>query len=461
MRHKKMKRIVLIAGVALLIGIISLSPKMSLIFLGVTLLILSLLLLHRGVGGVTPPTFALVYFVFYVVSIYLGSFQLFFEHNMDNPKYLIATNLGLVLFPMGVLCANFFLKYQPKKEMSVYSKNPIRDQPYDFKNIALFVILTIIGISVSLMYLQKIPKIPLLFALQSPGEQFEISKAREVATAMFAGKFHRYRFFFADLLPLLSVISFVKATVTSRHKRFWQIMSIGLISFTSFMLLANVQKGPILNYALIFFITLITVKKKLRLGNIILFGVLALIFLGMVYFVWAGLAARGETIGEKLWLTYYPIYRRLIFGQTRGLYWYFKIFPTEHEFLLGQSFPNPGGFLFHKPLSITRNVYSFVYPKSPIVGSMPTVFFGEVYANFGYLAMAMSTFLIGMILQSAQIYFIRSPKTVLMVSFMAFLMIYAKILAGTSLFQVFGIQLLILIIIIGIFRTRIIPSTKN
>jgi len=459
---KSFKEIIFGISLAVLVGVVALSVKVLLIVIGIVLLISSSFLLYKGVGKINFPTFPLVYFIFFILFIYLGSFQIFFKNNMDNPKYIIATNLGLLLFPLGVLCANFFLKYQPRKEILAYKEKSVQKPPYDFKNIVLFVILAVIAIFISLIYLQKIPEIPLITALQEPGEQLEISKAREAATALFTGKLHRYRFFFDTLLPLLSIISLVKAKVTSYYKRLWWAISIILILFTSFMLLVNMVKALVLIYTISLFLAFfIATRKKIRLKNVILFGILALIFLGIIYSLWAELAKKGETTGEKLSSLYLPIYNRTVLGQTKVLDWYFRIFPQEHNFLLGKSFPNPGGFLPHESFSLSRYVYDFVHPDSPIVGSMPTVFFGEIYANFGYAIMLFSIFLMGIILQSAQVYFIRRPKTVLMVSFMVFLMIYAIHLTITSFFQVFSIPLLILIIIIILFRIRIIPATEN
>jgi len=453
------RNIIFIFIISLVIGTISLNIKASLIVTGIILLLISFFLIYKATGTVIIPTFPLIYFVFYVLLIYLGSFQIFFENNMDNPKYFIATNLTLLLFPLGTWLANIILKYKPRTEVLTYIKKPIVKVSYDFKNIFLFIFLLLISISFSLLYLYRLPQIPLISAIKNPGEQFNISKAREAATILFPGKFHWYRFFFSDVLSLLSIMLFVKALTSPRYRKTWKLIASSLILLTSFMLLIDMRKAPIIIYSLSLIIAFIIIKGGLKFKHIIVFGLITLFFLAITYSLWTGLFVQTDTIKEKI-LALVPIYNRIVLGQTRALYWYFKIFQTSSDFLMGKSFPNPGGILPYEPISLTRYVYNIVFPQSKIEGSMPTVFFGEIYANFGYYIMFLSVLLLGLILQSVQIYFIRRPKTILSVSFMAFLVIYVKNLTATSLFQVFNIFLLILIFLIILFRIRFISSSK-
>jgi hypothetical protein len=92
------------------------------------------------------------------------------------------------------------------------------------------------------------------------------------------------------------------------------------------------------------------------------------------------------------------ISRRVFTGQITPAYFYLDLFPRNIDYLWGASFPNPGGLLPFQPFSLTVEVAKVMFPGDivkGIVGSAPTVFWVEMYANFGLIGIIFSSFLVG------------------------------------------------------------------
>ncbi len=132
------------------------------------------------------------------------------------------------------------------------------------------------------------------------------------------------------------------------------------------------------------------------------------------------------------------IVNRIFLGQTDGLYYIFHAFPTYHDFLWGRTLPNPMRIFPFEPFDLSIYICStYVFPGSDIVCTSPTVFFGEVYANFGYGVMMMSMVAMGVLLQMVQIALMRWPKSALSLAVLSFFTaLYPRRLSMSSMWMV-------------------------
>jgi hypothetical protein len=89
-------------------------------------------------------------------------------------------------------------------------------------------------------------------------------------------------------------------------------------------------------------------------------------------------------------------------GQVTGLYYIFDMVPEHYDFFAGTTISNPRGVLPYQAVNLPYLVcdWHLVSPAG-VQCSDPTVFFGEVYANFGFPAAVLSMFVMGAILQVA------------------------------------------------------------
>jgi hypothetical protein len=159
-------------------------------------------------------------------------------------------------------------------------------------------------------------------------------------------------------------------------------------------------------------------------------------------------------------------------GQMHALYHYLEIFPEQISFLWGRSFPNPGGFLPFEPFQLTKELSSIVNPGNElkgVVGSMPTIYWGEMYANFSYLGIIIPPFFIGYFLYWLNTIIFRLPMTPLVLSFFIWIILHYKNLAVTSLSSflidtTMVIMILVLILFVAIpnkFKIRYFKFRNN
>jgi hypothetical protein len=138
----------------------------------------------------------------------------------------------------------------------------------------------------------------------------------------------------------------------------------------------------------------------------------------------------------SLWKGIEYTFSRIFTGQIHALYHYLEIFPEQISFLWGRSFPNPGGLLPFEPFLLTQELSRIVFPQDKlkeVVGSMPTIYWGELYANFSYLGIVIPSFFIGYFLYWLNTIIFRLPMNPLVLSFFIWIILHYKNLAVSSL----------------------------
>ena len=103
-----------------------------------------------------------------------------------------------------------------------------------------------------------------------------------------------------------------------------------------------------------------------------------MVLIGLMYVYFKG--------SSSIWVGIQSGISRITTGQMSGLYHYLDIIPDQVDYLLGRSLPNPRGIFPWEHYRLTVEVMNIVHKglaEQGIVGSMPTFFWGEMYANFG------------------------------------------------------------------------------
>jgi hypothetical protein len=166
------------------------------------------------------------------------------------------------------------------------------------------------------------------------------------------------------------------------------------------------------------------------------------------------------------------IISRVFSGQMHALYHYLEIFPDQIGFLWGRSFPNPKNLLSFESFDLTTELSHMVFPQDKlmgVVGSMPTFYWGEMYANFSYLGIIIPPFFIGYFLYWLNTIIFRLPITPLVLSFFIWIILHYKNLAATSLSSflidtTMVIMILVLILFVAIankFKIRYFKFRNN
>lgn len=243
-----------------------------------------------------------------------------------------------------------------------------------------------VSIAVALIYLSQVDNIALVEAVTGGN----VATARSGMTNDFPGKYHWYRLFFYDFSWIATLALYAIALV-NRTKLAWGSFVIALLC-TMFFLAMTAQKAPIV----FFFATLFLVYAYLKTGRRVMKRhLLMLVTVSLVAFAVMYLAFMGSLdILSALSSTF----SRALTGQLSGAYNYLWIFPGHIDYLMGRSFPNPGGIFPFEHFPLTKNVMAIVHPQlaeQGIVGSQPTMYWGEAYANFGWIGVLVAPLYVG------------------------------------------------------------------
>jgi oligosaccharide repeat unit polymerase len=341
---------------------------------------------------------------------------------------------------MGILLMNNLMKIKFKPVLNSYLDSPVIDKQSSNHFIPVYLFILLITIGVTLLYYSKLTVIPINFLLLNVMDGIdivEVGQLREAATTSFKlGKLHRYTIFMVQLLPFLVLIALFKTKMSKNS--LWKLILFAVSIFTLYRCISDLQKGPILEFIILIFLALWIFKGRInwKQGGILIILIIAILCL--MYFYIMGInqgsfSALFISFGKRLFIT-----------QTGALYHYFSLFPSSHDFLYGTSFPNPAGIFQFENFPLTKWIFINGLNRSgQIVGTAPSAFIGEIYANFGFPIMMLSILLLSMFLQFIQIKFISKPRTLLLTVFYTYFVFLSGQFAMTGIFIVVHLYLFI------------------
>lgn len=314
---------------------------------------------------------------------------------------------------------------------------------------SLFIFLAICMIFLYI-YITKVgvENIALILAIQGAGVS-ELSLARSVMGNDFGGGYHWYSFFMKDMLVFISLV-FIAARLQNRKQvSFFVLFGILIVLF--FSLTMATEKGLIADYIISVAIVYIVALKKGRVEfkTILATSFPIVILLVIFYVIFMG--DSGLVAGVS------SIISRGLTGSMQPIYHYLEFFPDYQGLLYGASFPNPGGVLPFQPYNLPTEVMNFVQPdhlESGIIGTMPAIYWGEIYANFGYVGLIIIPFFVGFGLYLINYLVLKLRFSPLSIGLFAWLLIHYKNLSITSL-SMFAFDLNLYLILISYFLIRV------
>jgi len=249
--------------------------------------------------------------------------------------------------------------------------------------------------------------------------------ARSMMGNDFGGKYHLYHLIMHHLFNIVTFALF-SAYLLTRKKI---ILLFFIISFlgSSFSAVMATEKGPFASIliGLLLVYTLTILKRKVPIKIIIIFLIALFSSLTIFYIYFMGSENVVSAIGSIL--------SRALAGSIQPAYYYLEFFPEHQEFLMGRSFPNPGGILPIEPYRITVEVMNWVHPNDKgIVGSMPTVFWAEAYANFGFFGVLFIPFVVGLLIYIVYYLFDKIENTPIKIGFYVWTMQHFQTISITG-----------------------------
>jgi len=381
------------------------------------------------------------FYIHFIIFIYLGSALIFINNGAQNYLYIISTHLVLIILPMGIALTNKLLILNYPMVLNTYLGKPIIDKQSGNQFNILYLIVLCISIAVALVYFYRLEIIPINYLITSLSDKLdfiELAQLREAATTTFKfGKLHRYRFFIAQMIPLLVIIAFIKSKLSNSN--LWRFQFYLLTIFAIYGSIADLQKAPLIHLIILIFLASWIFQGKINLKNVGILISLIFIILSLMYNYIIGV--NQGSLSDIL----IRIGNRILLTQTNALYYYFSLFPSSHDFLYGASLPNPAGIFQFEHFPITKWIFinGFNRHNWEVVGTAPSAFIGEIYSNFGFLIMVLSILFFSMMLQFIQIKFTSKPRTLLYTAFYTYVVFLSGKFAFTGLFNVVHIYLFI------------------
>ena len=421
---------------------------LNLLFIVIFILlsILSLIILQSS--GFHIFKVGLIQFV--VISLYflsfVGTIPLFFgldEYRLINGisdkviifGVMLLSGFTILLFLFGAITAKYFFKIS--SNLLQYKKIIFNYREY-YMVIPLFILIIIILWD----YISQVPRIALIVSFMQGVDESKL--ARSEMGNNFSGKYHWYSFVINDLAQLVTFCLFANYLKIKRFTSlFFFIISFMISSFSALM---TTQKAPFIWILVgLFLVYTICVKKGvISVKKFLTFNCLILSFLTLSFIMFMG--------SINVWDALIAIFSRTFAGSIAPAYYYLEFFPSHHDFLLGTSFPNPGGILPYKHFSIGVEILNWVFPhvsEKGIVGSMPTVFWGECYANYGYFGVVIIPFIFGFLLFVFESLILMLKFTPFVLSFYVWVLLHYQSLSITGFSgYIFDIYLFLTILVL-------------
>lgn len=343
-------------------------------------------------GGISP--FRLGIESFLLISMFLTSYvgllPLFLE--VDPYRVSMGTR-GDITLGIVMICSLWAISMLAAGMSVVRRAIPVSENIAVIQKISKGQVVAAAGMmlacfGVLTLYLSNVDAVALFSALA--GDAAEAALERSAMTNDFPGKYHWYSAFMHQVLWCVSLVFF--AALLGKPNRTTVVLFIVACLSMTFSTTMSAQKAPFVWYLLSLAFLFVVIKHRGRLRPALAIGLtlVAIMMMAAIYFV---------IYDETIFGAVLRVLSRVFTGQLTPAYSYLQYFPEQHEFLLGRSFPNPGGLLPYEPFRLTVEIMNWIAPKVSergIVGSAPTVFWGEIYANFGFWGVAIVPFFVGL-----------------------------------------------------------------
>lgn len=396
------------------------------------------------------------------VSIYifsfLGTLPLFFM--MDEYRVatgvtdretvflmLICSFVNMVFFLGGIIFIRKFLRLKPLPVVS--SRISGLSVGQNFITLCFFAFVCL----VLFVYIKKVGEIALFIAIEHGAAEAAIARSN-MGNNLEGGGYHWYYLVLHNIGFLLTLNFYA---IFLKNKNVINLF-LFLISFliSSFVATMATEKAAFIGLlmALVMMHYLVKTDGLVPKKSLIFLG-LAIISILVIFYIYF---MESLTVLDAV----ASIISRAFSGSISPAYFYLQYFPNAQEFLVGRTFPNPGGFLPYTPVRYTVEVMNWVFPEmlsGQVVGSMPTVFWGEAYANFGFLGIPIIALIMGVVVALVSYLFSRIELNTMTVAFFVWLIFHFKTLATTGfsgfLYDFYLIFMLVVLFVVLLGRGKI------
>jgi oligosaccharide repeat unit polymerase len=391
-----------------------------------------------------------VYAYIGLLPLYFGWDEYRYKTGVQDRDIVFQVYIFSVICMLGLIVGFGYAKYVFKLK-SIQPLTSIR--PLHKKEYFIIIILVLFCFGVLLYYLSKLSSIAFLVVFTDGVTQAKVT--RSLMGNDFSGKYHWYSVIMHDLYCLITFALFSAWLVV--RKRLVCLLFMFTFMGSTFSAVMAGEKAPFAWLLIGLFLTycLTELNGKMPVKSIIKFTGILFFVLALLYMVFMG--------SKDFILAIESALSRAFTGGIQPAYHYLEFFPSYQDFLFGRSFPNPGGIMPFEPYRLTVEVMNWRFPnlaEMGVVGSMPTVFWAEAYANFGIFGVLSIPFFVGLLVWVIYYFTYKLENTPIKIGFLVWLMIHFKSLSNTGFSGYLFDFYLIIIFIIIIFTISITNNFK-
>ncbi|MFQ3292613.1 O-antigen polymerase [Reinekea sp.] len=375
------------------------------------------------------PSFVIVAFL---IFSYIGILPMYFQWDM-NRVLLGVVNKQLIFFILIISSYSIFIVVLTMLILSKISMSSSIDSiskvvlcgPLNLREHILIAILVVVCVFILSKYYFSLESIALISAFEGNSD---IARIRSDMTNNYSGKYHWVSLIINNVLPFISFVLF--ASFIKKPSFFLCFYFIVLFLLTSFGLLSASLKSPFAWFLIGLFLVYVYIKSEMKYPVKITIFLFSVVFALLIsnYLMFSNITELPKALKA--------IFSRLFTGQIANVYFYLDFYPETREYLLGRSFPNPKSIWPFTPVSISVEIMDLVSPKLKaigVVGSAPTVYWGEVYVNFGFVGLLVSPVFIGILVYLIWYLSFMLPSSPVSVAFAVWAALHYKNLAATGI----------------------------
>lgn len=433
-------------------------PNIStLIVVSLIVLIFSSWMMHRTAAILDIKRVGIVSFWYftYIIMVYIPSILVYFEKQSPyRDTFLFSVQSVLVTVPLGIYIFNLFSKFKPT-EIKVYWESPVYRESLGAHKFIAYLFILIGCLAVTVLYFMHTKVIPLVYLIQHPNQVEALILLREQSFKALDPRwadsggtkmFYVYLFLRTMIYPFIIIVTLGYYLLSRKLK--WLLLFLGTSLIGVFYAASSIARAPV---AAIFLrvMVFLYIYKCGKISKRLIVILLILVLLFPVFVTSFGYGSNNGLIDVMQ-----SVFRRMCYTPAWGLYYYFEIFPENHDFVFGQTLAKPFLQFFTKDFFYIENyVYKYMFPTRVVTGHENDAFISNFYADFGLWGVVFGGIIVGFIMQFFQVYFIRSKKTVVNIALFSFMIYAFWVLNSGSLTSVLFVNgVLPVFIFVGIIK---------
>lgn len=252
-------------------------------------------------------------------------------------------------------------------------------------------ILTLFSAFIVIQYIRNLDGIALLMALSGDFE------SALVARSDMSNNLGSYRWFRIGLMQVPMILFYFAYLNTPRNSALHILGLSGLFIIVAIILSLSTEKFAVIQFIIGLLFLQMKYVRRLSISGILTWagGLIGIVV--FFYMAFSGISELSEVIRIAG--------SRIFTGSIGTAHFYLEYFPEVHPFLFGRSLPNPMGIFPFESFSPAVEIMNWKFPiflQKGIVGSSPSTFWAEGYANMGAVGVIIAALYIGTLLAVSQ-----------------------------------------------------------